>query len=188
MSPEERHLLGGIYDIEPDVYRRGGTQAGLKFQGGCMVVIRPWIWLPDPEIADWPAEEKLGALLALAPSMRATAILGRLLIWASRRTPWSTDLHPSSGDEDAPMFDIRRATDDAQRCGTGVFDRRLIREALQSLVENTPPIEALRLEIVTGHSGGDVLRIDAGHTTALLMSTTSEPGSDPMPVAWEAAS
>lgn len=139
----------------------------------------------SPQLPAFPHRETVDGWLRSDPRAIASCALGRLLVWASKRPP-RNELAP--GDDDA-MFSMVRSAYDFQRVHDTPFNRRLIREALQTLVEldYDADIRAL-LEMVSDHRGNPQLRITVGDLTIYVMGCTqaAECGDDPMPVDWEA--
>lgn len=183
-------VLTDIYDdADATVYQlgEGGSEAVTIFaqRGAC--VVRPFRWLPETGrsylIAPKAIEDGVRTLREAPAEWEARVSLGRLILWASRRTPrdeWTPPL-----DEDDPMFLLARSAHDAQRVGTRVFNRRLIREAAQAFVEDWQvgdETDTVGLTVRTLPNGAVlVMELNQIEAYVMCLGETAEPGDEELP-------
>jgi hypothetical protein len=196
MRDTDRDSPADIYDVLGewcDVFRWSDTEALVIVQGAA-AVLRPWQWpgeaseKPVPDVVrsqtmDW---------LTRNPESTATITLGRLLVWACRRAGQRDD-HYSDTEHDHVSWEWH----DPQPCGKhAIFNRRLVREALQTFVEagaGTGTLLSLRMFPERGKRPGregDMLVIEHGKIACLIMSCNRSDhhawawGPDPLPAKW----
>ena len=186
--------LAGIYDEDVTVYRRGEDQA-VVLLGKSALVLRPWRWYdvsyrdecpPVPETI----ETALIGWTRAIPTHHGGSTLGALLVWASRRTPIEAQFAP----DEEYMFNAGRALMDAQPCMGEVFNRRLVRDVLQTFVEDgAVHTRGVALALLRHNSGsgsrgkpGPLLAIRSEHTECFVMGLKDDvdAGTDHMPGDW----
>lgn len=181
-----RAALDGFFDYESLTYRVGEDRALtiLEHGGAVAAVLRPWNWKVAwrDEVHEIPTryESALTEWTSTKPRASALISLSELAIWASRRSGVS-DLVPSCGCSDEPMFYAQRGTD-AQRCGSMIINRRHVREALQVFIEYRQCDLAVDISIVDVDTG-NMLRLEAVGTKCFVMGMKDDTvvGFDPMP-------
>ena len=130
--------------------------------------------------------EGIEAMMEAPEEWSGIVTLGELLVWSSRRTR-RDELHPPQWGDDQSMFLITRADVDAQRVGSRIFNRRLIREAAQAFVEHWAEGEAFEPVrcAIKALPNGATLCLSAFGIRAFVMclSNTTDAGDERMPVA-----
>lgn len=197
MTDERNFELAQIYDDDWVLVYRLESEALSIFGNRSVCVVRPWHWRPiDQKAFEEPPSHVREGLLKMqsAPEEWSGSVsLGDLVLWSSRRSKLH-DWHPPD-DDDAPMFIVARASIDAQRVGGRIFNRRLIREAVQAFIEDWAEGEEERDVCLTIKSlgGGAVLCMawNGIHAYVMCLSDSVTAGSERMPTRkcecqWEA--
>jgi hypothetical protein len=193
MSVEEdtNQALCGIYDFEMRALRRGAAEAVvIPDDGNAICIIRPWAWPTDGSESAWPAltlkmNDKIGGLVCAPAHQWGATDFGSLLIWASRRTKAFRRRVFDEGVEEG-YIEIDRSHIDAQSCAGAPFNRRLIREAIQTFVEvGTKAADIVAIDWLP-HAGGSCLRMRHGDVMVMVMSLKPDTPVDgePLPVEW----
>lgn len=169
--------LTRIYcSVNAGVYSFGDSQAIVKLDNSC-VIVRPWAWgETKPIIHDYRGEfptddyQMICEYLAKVPDDTADMTIGSLAFWSSRRRLHSKD-YP----------------EDAQYVGSKKFDRRLIREVVQTWIElGTVPTERVLIETLRATDGNPSVRFSCSGIQAIVMGLReqAECGNDPLPAEW----
>jgi len=187
MYVELSHGLVGIFDAKQVGVRTYRLGSEVVHFVGAAVVIRQWGADEVEKLS--PAQEStvvgVGMLRVASPSASAGTTLGELLLWASKRTPYPVGY---TVEEDPP-----RLAEDWQPCCGWYFNRVLIRDAIQPLVESGCRAEeplALGLVSTTATGKSVALRIVGPAFTAVLMPADAlrickrEMGGDHVPGKW----
>ena len=171
-------IYDGVRDVQ--VFRHPDGRAVVAL-GRAAVIVRPWEWNETPE----PAPERMAIGLrecfAATGESSSHVRLSELLVWASRRGPRVEESVMDAETYETIEQFVR--LQDPQRCGDYLFDRRLIREALQTWVEaRTDPDALVTLRIIP-HNGQRAMTISGDGTDAVLMCLMDDGkrGNDPMP-------
>ena len=185
MTSDQNFELADIYDdTDVDVYRLG-DEAVTVLGGRSVCVVRPWKFLDGDAYPEAPEAIKEGivALHAASDEWSGNIRLGEIVMWSSRRSRRDDWFPPCS--EDAPMFVLARARTDAQAIGGRVFNRRLIREALQAFIEDWEhgdASETIRCSIKTLSNGAALALIrNRVRVFVMCLSSDVEPGDERMP-------
>jgi len=190
--------LTEIYDDTDVVAYRLGDEAVTVLGGRSVCVIRPWLFL-ESEHGTYPEapeqmQKGIVSLINAPEEWSGELKLGELVMWSSRRTRRDQWSPPYS--EDAPMFVIGRTTLDAQPVGNRVFNRRLIREALQAFIEDWEHGDAgetIRCSIKTLANGAALyMQRNRIRVYVMCLSDSVNPGDERLPTTsrcacqWEA--
>jgi hypothetical protein len=184
VNESDSTALTHIYDsTDVEVWRWSDDRAVVSVERSILVV-RPWAF-SEPSSWNFPHGAIVEKWAKSPPRAMGGCDLGRLLVWASKRTPLNTY---APGDDDV-MFRVERDAYDIQLVHDTPFNRRAIREALQTLVEmGCEASVGITLELLTA-DGKVMMRMTLGRKRVVIYVMSCKPGTecggDPMPVAWE---
>lgn len=187
MTSDRDFELAEIYDDSDALVYRRGKEAVTIFGNRSVCVLRPWHWNPNDSVAYPEVPELMSkgidSMLSAPEEWTGKIALGELLIWSSRRNRRDDWMPPE--DDETPMFVIARSLLDCQRVGRRVFNRRLIREAVQAFVEEWEYGDAssvVHCSIKTLPNGGALcLRLNQIQAFVMCLSDNVQPGSERMP-------
>lgn len=191
MMSEQNFELSEIYDATDATVFRLGDRAATVFGSRSVLVMRPWTWSERAAAATPEASEDMQAgikkLLKAPTEWEAELELGDLVLWASRRTR-RDEVAPPWSDDDVSAFVLQRRDLDAQHVGPRVFNRRLIREALQAFIEDWEGAGGMNERVklfVRKLDNGPVLGMSLDGVTAFVMglSESAAAGDERMPTA-----
>lgn len=179
MSTDLSRLAQAYDSTEVEIFRWTADRAVVVVDSQMMAIVAT----EARHLPDFQHKAVVEGWLQSDPRAIGSASLGRLLTWASKRPP-RNELAPGSDDF---AFMLARETYDWQLVHDTPFNRRLIREALQTLVELDYDADIqLLLELTQDHRGNAQLRMTVGDLKIYVMpGRDAECGNEPMPGAWE---
>ena len=185
MSAELSRLAESYDSTDVQLFRWSDNRAVIVVDVTAMALVAA----DAAHLPEFPHKDVVDGWLRSDPRAIGSCSLGRLLTWASKRPP-RNEIDPGSDDY---AFMLAREAFDIQLAHDVPFNRRLIREALQTLVELDYNADIhVVLEITQDHQGRPQLRMTVGDLTLYVMACNAERiegevGNDPMPGTWEAS-